>query len=85
MRLSAMPDVQQRGNPGVYSPPSTREELVESIRSDFQALAAIMARQELQGDQPDGIPRAKAAIERGIELSDWLSAGEQGKIGRSFR
>ena len=84
VRLSAMHDIQHRGNSGAHSP-STREELVESIRSDFQALAAIMAWHESQGDQLDCIARAKAAIEHGIELSDWLAAGEQGNIARSFR
>jgi hypothetical protein len=79
-----MHDVQHRSSE-VHST-SSREELVESIRSDFKALSAIVARHALHGDELDCVARAKAAIEHGIELSDRLSAGEQRKrAAASFR
>jgi hypothetical protein len=76
MRLSTMHHINHRGYAGVHWPSST-EELVQRIRSDFNALAAIMARYELQDDQLDCVVRAKAAIQRGIALSNFLSAAEQ--------
>ena len=67
-----MHDAQRRDSSEVHSP-SSHQELVGPIRSDLRALAEIIARVELQSDQVDCFVRVKAAIERGIELSDRLS------------
>ena len=58
-----------------------REELVGSIRMDFEKLACILAEQraDLRGEQMDCVVRAQAAVARGIELSDRVSVSFEGR------
>jgi hypothetical protein len=67
-----MPDVQAYRSSRVSAPAC--EQLAESIRADFNALARLLARfnPDLPDDQLDSMIRAKAAVAQGIELSERL-------------
>jgi len=80
-----MHDLRHQGSAGLHSS-SSRDELVESLRADFQALDGIMARQELQGDALECVVRVRVAIDDGLELIDRLSFDEPPvQASRSFR
>jgi hypothetical protein len=74
--LLVMHDVQQPGS-SEANKTSSGGELVESLRADFEALAAIMDPYQSHGDLLDCVARAKAAIKQGIELSDRLTAHQR--------
>lgn len=59
-----------------------REELLDSIKQDFRAIAELLARVRihdgcLDKEEFQGIVRAQATIERGVQLTDRLLSTHQ--------